>query len=59
MEKVLSTQWSFFIVGAGGFGGKRSSDQIIPIVDPPKRKPDASLQYKTSVDQVKSSHISH
>jgi hypothetical protein len=53
MEKVLSTQWSFLIVGAGGFGGKRSSDQLIPIVDPPKRKPDTSLQYRTSIDQVK------
>ena len=52
MEKVLTTQFSFFIVGAGGFGGKRSSDQIIPIVDPPNRKPDAFLQYKTSFDQV-------
>ena len=51
-EKVLTTQWSLFVVGAGGFGGKRASDQIIPTVDPPKRQPDASLQYKTSSDQV-------
>ena len=51
-EKVLTTQWSLFVVGAGGFGGKRSSDHIVPPVDPPKRQPDASLQYKTSTDQV-------
>lgn len=51
-EKVVSGQWSIFVVGAGGFGGKRSSDHIIAPVDPPKRQPDASLTYKTSIDQV-------
>lgn len=39
-------------MGSGGFGGKRNSDQIVPTVEPPKRKPDATLQYKTSIDQA-------
>ncbi|XP_057365697.1 peroxisomal multifunctional enzyme type 2-like [Daphnia carinata] len=51
-DKVISAQWSIFVVGAGGFGGKRNSDHIVPSVDPPKRKPDASLSYKTSIDQA-------
>lgn len=51
-DKVVSGQWLIFVVGAGGFGGKRTSDQIVPPVDPPKRQPDASLSYKTSIDQV-------
>lgn len=51
-EKVISAQWSIFVVGSGGFGGKRNSEQIVPTAEPPKRKPDASLQYKTSIDQV-------
>jgi 3-hydroxyacyl-CoA dehydrogenase/3a,7a,12a-trihydroxy-5b-cholest-24-enoyl-CoA hydratase len=52
-DKVISAQWSIFVVGAGGFGGKRNSEHIVPHVDPPKRKPDASLTYKTSIDQVR------
>ena len=52
-DKVISAQWSIFVVGAGGFGGKRNSEHIVPPVDPPKRKPDASLTYKTSIDQVR------
>lgn len=51
-EKVISAQYGIFVVGAGGFGGKRSSDKIVPTVDAPKRNPDASLQYKTNIDQV-------
>lgn len=54
-DKVISAQWSIFVVGAGGFGGKRNSDHIVPSVDAPKRKPDASLSYKTSIDQVSTS----
>lgn len=48
----MSGQWSIFVVGSGGFGGKRSSDQIVPTVDAPKRQPDSSLKFKTSIDQV-------
>jgi hypothetical protein len=44
---------SSFLVGDGDFGGKRNSEHIVPHVDPPKRKPDASLTYKTSIDQVR------
>ena len=51
-EKVVFGQWSIFVVGSGNFGGKRNSEQIVPPVDPPKRPADASLQYKTSIDQV-------
>ena len=51
-EKVLSCQWSIFVVGAGGFGGKRSSDLIVPTAETPNRPADASVQYKTSIDQV-------
>jgi hypothetical protein len=47
---------SSFLVGDGDFGGKRNSEHIVPHVDPPKRKPNASLTYKTSIDQVRS-HI--
>jgi len=51
-EKVLSCQWSIFVVGAGGFGGKRSSDLIVPTAETPNRPADASVQYKTSIDQA-------
>lgn len=51
-DKVVTGQWLLFIVGSGNFGGKRTSDKAIPTVDPPKRQPDASLTYKTSIDQV-------
>ena len=56
-EKVLSAQWSLFIVGSGGFGGKRTSDHLVPTVDAPKRPADASLQTKTSIDQVNTSFV--
>jgi len=51
-EKVLSAQFGIFVVGSGGFGGKRSSEHIVPTVEAPKRNPDASVQYKTSIDQA-------
>ena len=51
-EKIAFNQSSIFVVGAGNFGGKRSSDSIIPTADPPKRNPDATMSEKTSVDQV-------
>ena len=51
-EKVAFNQFSIFAVGYGNFGGKRSSDSIIPTVNPPKRSPDATVSEKTSVDQV-------
>lgn len=44
---------SIFVVGAGGFGGRRDSPHVIPTIEPPKRKPDASDTQKTSIDQVR------
>jgi hypothetical protein len=42
------------MIGAGNFGGKRMSDNtsIKPIVEPPKRAPDATVYEQTSVNQV-------
>lgn len=51
-EKVAFNQFSIFVVGAGNFGGKRTSDSIRAPVDPPKRNPDASVSQKTGIDQV-------
>ena len=51
-EKVVSAQYAIFVVGAGGFGGKRVSEHLVPTVETPKRAPDASLQFQTSIDQV-------
>lgn len=53
-EKVCFNQTSTFVVGAGGFGGKRSSDKIIPTEKAPNRSPDNSMEEKTSIDQVSS-----
>ena len=51
-EKILTAQWGVFIVGAGGFGGKTASDSLVPLAIAPKRQPDVSFEYKTSIDQV-------
>lgn len=42
-----------FVQKAGGFGGKRSSEHQVMPVDSPKRKPDASVQQKTGIDQAR------
>ena len=52
-EKLSSGQMSAFIVGLGGFKGKRTSTFVIPTMDPPTRKPDVTVTQKTSDDQVK------
>lgn len=52
-EKVAFNQFTTFVVGAGNFGGPNSSSEAIPLVDAPSRAPDAVVQEKTSVDQVK------
>jgi len=39
-------------MSAGGFGGKRVSSVMIPILDEPKRSPDSTVTEKTSVNQV-------
>lgn len=51
-EKIATGQLSVFIIGAGGFQGKRTSTNLVPTIEPPKRKPDASVTQKTSYDQV-------
>ncbi|XP_054160689.1 peroxisomal multifunctional enzyme type 2-like [Oppia nitens] len=51
---IFYNQLSLFMIGAGNFNGKRVSDDnsIIPIVEPPKRTPDAIILEKTSIDQA-------
>ncbi|KAK2580881.1 hypothetical protein KPH14_005952 [Odynerus spinipes] len=51
-EKLSTAQMSVFIVGAGGFQGKRTSSHVIPTADPPNRKPDVSITQKTNTDQA-------
>ncbi|XP_011685973.1 PREDICTED: peroxisomal multifunctional enzyme type 2 [Wasmannia auropunctata] len=51
-EKLSTGQISTFIVGSGGFKGKRTSTFIIPTVDPPTRKPDVTVMQQTNVDQA-------
>jgi len=49
---VLLNQMSIFVVGAGGFGGARSSEHLINVSTIPPRQPDASTEYQTSADQA-------
>uniref|UniRef100_A0A3B4GMQ5 Peroxisomal multifunctional enzyme type 2 n=1 Tax=Pundamilia nyererei TaxID=303518 RepID=A0A3B4GMQ5_9CICH len=51
-ELVCYNQFSVFVVGAGGFGGKRSSEKAKPPVRPPKRSPDAVVIDSTTRDQA-------
>ena len=51
-ELLLVNQSSIFVVGAGGFGGSRSSGHSIEVRKPPSRSPDARASYKTSKDQA-------
>ncbi|XP_065578617.1 peroxisomal multifunctional enzyme type 2-like [Artemia franciscana] len=56
-ELVMRNQFNIFVVGAGNFGGKRQSDKIVPTVEPPKRKPDAVVEYKTFSNQISARSI--
>ncbi|XP_023305062.2 peroxisomal multifunctional enzyme type 2 [Lucilia cuprina] len=50
---LVKNQSSIFVVGAGKFGGKKNPKEgVVPTVPNPSRKPDASVQYKTSEDQA-------
>ena len=51
-DKIATGQISVFVIGAGGFQGKRTSTNLIPTIEPPTRKPDASVTQKTSYDQA-------
>ncbi|XP_008559784.1 peroxisomal multifunctional enzyme type 2 [Microplitis demolitor] len=51
-DKLSVGQMVGVIKGAGGFGGPRNSKYEIPLVDAPKRKPDASVTQQTCVDQA-------
>ncbi|XP_017882295.1 peroxisomal multifunctional enzyme type 2 [Ceratina calcarata] len=51
-EKLAKGQMTIFVVGVSGFQGKRTSPHSIPFVDPPNRKPDASVTQQTNYDQA-------
>ncbi|KAH0628150.1 hypothetical protein JD844_008946 [Phrynosoma platyrhinos] len=51
-DLVCYNQFSVFVVGAGGFGGKRSSEKSKATVNPPNRPPDAVATDVTTVDQA-------
>ncbi|KAM6954725.1 peroxisomal multifunctional enzyme type 2 [Aplochiton taeniatus] len=51
-ELVCYNQFSVFVVGAGGFGGRRTSDKAKSSVAPPERAPDASMTDVTTRDQA-------
>jgi len=51
--KVAFNQFSFFVRGAGGFGGNRTSDKLVPAAGRvPDGPPSFTATQKTSVDQV-------
>lgn len=53
-EKVTYNQFALFLIGAGKFGGKKTSDkpEVRNIVEPPKRSPDVTVYEQTSTDQA-------
>ena len=51
-DLLLVNQSSIFVVGAGGFGGSRSSEHSIEVRKPSSRSPDATTSYKTNKDQA-------
>uniref|UniRef100_A0A674B944 Peroxisomal multifunctional enzyme type 2 n=1 Tax=Salmo trutta TaxID=8032 RepID=A0A674B944_SALTR len=52
-ELVCYNQYSLFIVGAGGFGGKRTSDKaMVTRMAHPNRAPDAVMTDTTTRDQA-------
>ncbi|KAM5192020.1 peroxisomal multifunctional enzyme type 2 [Mantella aurantiaca] len=51
-DLICFNQFSVFIVGAGGFGGKRSSAKAKATANPPNRPPDAVATDITTVDQA-------
>ncbi|XP_043567448.1 peroxisomal multifunctional enzyme type 2 [Chiloscyllium plagiosum] len=51
-DLVCYNQFSIFVVGAGGFGGKRTSDKVKVTMNPPNRPPDDVMSDVTSVNQA-------
>lgn len=51
-DLVCFNQFSLFVVGAGSFGGKRTSDKVKVTVNPPSRPPDATMTDVTSTNQA-------
>ncbi|KAB1280869.1 Peroxisomal multifunctional enzyme type 2, partial [Camelus dromedarius] len=51
-ELICYNQFSIFVVGSGGFGGKRTSDKAKATVAIPNRPPDAVLTDTTSLNQA-------
>ena len=54
-KPIFYNQFTLFLVGAGKFGGQRSSDkpQIRQIDSPPNRPADAVINEQTSINQVR------
>nr|XP_044994950.1 peroxisomal multifunctional enzyme type 2 [Jaculus jaculus] len=51
-ELICYNQFSLFLVGSGGFGGKRTSDKVKVAVAVPNRPPDAVVKDATSLNQA-------
>lgn len=51
-ELISYNQFSVFVVGAGGFGGRRTSEKAKASLPPPKRAPDAVVIDSTTRDQA-------
>ncbi|XP_074527181.1 peroxisomal multifunctional enzyme type 2 [Halichoeres trimaculatus] len=51
-ELICFNQFSVFVVGAGGFGGKRASEKAKAALPPPNRAPDAVVIDSTTKDQA-------
>ncbi|CAH2296147.1 peroxisomal multifunctional enzyme type 2 isoform X1 [Pelobates cultripes] len=51
-ELICYNQFSVFVVGAGKFGGKRSSTKAKVTANPPNRPPDVVVEDSTNVDQA-------
>ncbi|NXP85428.1 DHB4 enzyme, partial [Passerina amoena] len=51
-DLVCYNQFSLFFVGAGGFGGKRTSEKAKLTAVPPQRPPDAVISDVTTADQA-------
>lgn len=51
-ELICYNQYSVFIVGSGGVGGKRTSEKVKAAVAIPRRPPDAVITDTTSLNQA-------